>query len=193
MNDSDGSFAFVAGVPDDVTVGRTQTGDELEVVLQGISVLMNWRLARSIAATVFAMTWQDLREYELEVRPRELSYVLKDKVSGVIDEYHWPSTTQISSGEPVVIGPGTIAFEPLPVRLAFPQSLSIWGRSTDSWRICSGRREPGEIILGLRHRKDVHLDGTLTIDLDLGMAVRLDTPMESYHYENVEPLYDQGA
>lgn len=162
---------------------------ELDVVMDAVRILMSWRTVPSFRARVLYRLGNDTeREYELEAQPRELSYRLIDVTTGRVDQFIGETRQLISADSEMEYHPYMLTFEPLPVRLAFPMSLGIWGRSTDGYRIVGGTANSDNITLSLAHNKHPDLFGSLTVSGSRRMALRLDTPTEKCRYEGVEPL-----
>jgi hypothetical protein len=167
----------------------TRMTGALEVVVDAVSILMSWRTVPSFRARVLHRLGDDVeREYQMEARPRALSYRLVEVGSGKADEFEGESRRLVSNSSELEYRIHMLAFEPLPVRLAFPMSLGIWGRATDGYRITGGTAEGSEIVLSLAHVQQGDLQGSLIIDRARRMAIRLDTPTEACRYERVEPI-----
>ncbi|WP_152631061.1 hypothetical protein [Agreia bicolorata] len=166
---------------------RTST-NEVGVIVDAISILMSWRTRPNFTArAIHRNGFEAERESTLDARPRKLSYSLVDSSSGRLDEFDGESRRLVVGGELTEYSVDFLTFEPLPVRLAFPLALSIWGRKNDAYTIVDGIRDDEFIVLTLEHSADAAVQGTLTIDTVRGLAVRLDTPTEACRYEDIEP------
>lgn len=168
---------------------RRQNERDFERLVEALEILMSWRAARGFRARVFhSLYGESEREYELEARPRELTYRLVEALTGRVDEFEGSNGRLVNGGHTVEYNVHMVKFEPLPVRLAFPMSLGIWGRPSDSYRIAGAAEEDDDIILTLVHMKDPKLVGSLAVSRKDRTAQRLNTPTESCRYEDVEPL-----
>ena len=182
---ADDSFAFVAGIgPREV---EPHSENELGVIVQGIGALMAWRTVPAFSATVVYELGDDARRYHFVARPIRPAYSLVDMKSGLVDSYDAVTREYVTESEPHDLDYHWLTPEASPARLAFPMSLLIWGRRIDAWRIGSGTRNGNELALGLVSTQDPQFRGSLTVDLEFGMAVRFDTPFEKIWYEGVEP------
>lgn len=64
------------------------------------------------------------------------------------------------------------------VKLAFPSSLSIWGRQNDDYHPVSVEELGDDTVLLLRHTGDRAIFGSYTFDRGSGKATRLVTPTQ---------------
>ena len=167
----------------------TSPRSKLSPVIDAISILMAWRTTGNFQARVHhQLGAEPSSEYQLEARPRQSSYRLVSKETGLVDSFDAVSRSLISAGERVEYRDNMLVFEPLPVRLAFPLSLGIWGRSFDDYRIVDGASAGDDIILSLSNTRDPQIAGLLTVSRAQRKAVRLDTPTQKIVYESIEPL-----
>lgn len=158
-------------------------------VIDAISILMAWRTLGDFRARVtHTLGADDPREYDLTMRPRVGSYRLVDVATGRVDSFDNESREIVAGNETSRLEAHMLVFEPLPVRLAIPTSLGIWGRSFDDYRIDGGYDTGDHIVLTLVHTRASDVVGTLTVSRPERKAVRLDTPTQSIRYESVEPL-----
>ncbi len=167
----------------------TSPASTLVPVVDAITILMSWRTIGSFRARVHhELGAEPVRTYDLEARPRQLSYRLVDVDSGRLDSFDGESRELVEAGKRVEYHTHMLVFEPLPARLAFPLSLGIWGRSFDDYRIVDGADDGDQIVLSLAHTHASDVSGTLTVSRTERKAVRLDTPTQKIRYESVEPL-----
>jgi len=161
--------------------------ENTKVLLDAIAILMDWRLVQSFRCDVTFMQNGTPTEYELVARPGVSSYVCTEKQTGRVFSHDEATGETISASERIKREPNQLRTEPLPIRLAFPLSLDVWGRRSGGWRMVDAERSDDEILVLLRHQTDPHLFGSLTIDTKRRLAVRLDTVTQVCHYTNIGP------
>lgn len=167
----------------------TSPESTLPTVVDAISILMAWRTIGNFRARVqFELGADQPRQYDLEMYPRKGSYRLVDVETGRVDSFDGESRELVTADERVKYHAHMLVFEPLPVRLAIPTSLGIWGRSFDDYRIVHGENAADDIVLTLVNTRAGNVSGTLTVSRSQRKAVRLDTPTQKIRYESVEPL-----
>lgn len=166
---------------------------ELDLLLEGISILMDWRNIGPFSATVFhKLTGEDEEIFSLKASPADLTYELTNLRTGDIERFDSATGKVHSHGHESDFAPHMFIFEPLPVRLAFTPALGIWGRSSDDYRLTgaitpSDAHDTDSIVLTLSHMLDKSVTGTLAISRHHRHAVRLDTPTQTCRYESIEP------
>ncbi|MGW9549654.1 hypothetical protein ACWG8W_01205 [Citricoccus zhacaiensis] len=157
-----------------------------EAMLDAIAVMTNWRSVPSFRCEVREMSVNGGREFELVAHPMVESFTVTEKKTGVVESFDAATGTRWLDGQKVDAFAYQVRNEPYPVRLAWPMSLPIWGRGTGEYRMVGAERADGEVIVELRHLEDPHLFGSVTVDLQRRMCVRLDVPTGSYHYVNIQ-------
>jgi len=111
---------------------------------------------------------------------------LCERADRAIDSYDAATGNYVSANERRDLEPNQFMTEPLAARLAFPISLGVWGRPSDSYRMIGASRLGDEILIRLEHQTDPHLFGSVTIDTEKRLVTRLDTPTETCRYQDVE-------
>jgi hypothetical protein len=195
LTDNSFDFAFIAGHEPAPPGSKptAQVGSELEVLMEAVAVMVNWRRRRQGAfhCLAFRQNGDRVKKFELQVWPDTQSYRAVDAESGVVDSYNSETGEYVSHNERRALGANEFMTEPLAARLAFPLHLPIWGHPRDGYRMIGASRVGNEIVVRLQHQGDPNLFGSMTIDSGRGVVTRFDTPTETCWYENVEPSFDR--
>lgn len=158
------------------------------LLMDAVATLTDWRLVRTFSCEVIVQDpGEEPQSLELHAEPMHSSYVLVDPRTGRRQSYDDTTRSFGTDGQIVQRQASALLTEPLPVRLAFPMSLPIWGRRHDLYRMVDANRVGSLLTVSLTGRADASLSGTLTIDLNRGLAVRIYAPTLQVEYRGIVP------
>ncbi len=161
----------------------------LDPVMEAVATMADYRFVHGFRCKATMRLPGDERDREFTVRadPTRSSYSVYEIETDRIWSYEPGSMTKISGGisEPKLAN--QVHDDPLPVRLAFPLSLPIWGRKRDVYRMVDGKRSDSYLAISLDSYEPGTFSGLLTIDRRLRMIVRLDVPTLFLEYSDIEP------
>jgi len=159
-----------------------------EIEWKAIAILTSWRLVPTFRCTAVIRSRfdEESSSYELHAEPRHSSYFLTDLVTGRVSSYDDYRRERITGGIPVAVYPYDYRAEAIPARLAFPMSLSVWGRRSDAYRMVKAVEDGERLTVDLVNRKDPDDVGRLVIDVARRAVVELDTSSLWLTYEGVE-------
>ena len=164
------------------------TDDSLATLMAAIGCMADWRVVRTFTCEVVVREEHGRVEtFEMHAEPMHSSYSLVNTTSGIEESYDDASRTIVTDGMQVERMPNALLTEPLPARLAFPMALPIWGRRHDLYRMTGAEREGDLATVVLEDRTDHALSGTLTVDLDRSLAVKIDAPTLGIEYRGIAP------
>jgi hypothetical protein len=159
------------------------------IALELISVLLDWQSLRSVSATATKQAGGKIVEFEIQANPSVGSWRSQEQTTGSVASFDPALGTHLDSGQ--TLPAGSPPHES--VRLLFPLHLSIWGRKQDYFRLVSAERSGNEGVLLLRHPTDRGLYGSVTVDLDVGLATRFVSPIESWQLSNVSKNQSESS
>lgn len=164
------------------------TDDSMATLMAAIGCMADWRLVRTFTCEVVVREEHGrVATFELHAEPMHSSYSLVNTTSGIEESYDDASRTIVTDGTPVERMPNALLTEPLPARLAFPMSLPIWSRRHDLYRMTGAQREGNLVTVALEDRTDPARTGTLTVDLDQSLAVKINAPTLGIEYRGIAP------
>lgn len=136
---------------------------------------------------------KDVEQFTVVVHPRALYWSCTSLRTGNVQSFD-PHTLTLHNGEDSrQLSVDRIPYSfPEAVQLAFPLSLSIWGRHQDEYHPISAEEQEQDIVLILRHHSDKGLFGSFTFDRESGRAKRLATPTRLLNHEVKLPDASSG-
>lgn len=158
-------------------------------LMNAVAIMTDWRLVRTFACEVVLhdLQTQHAQVFDLHAEPMHSSYTLTERVTGREQSYDDATRTLATEGQTKQRQPNDLLTDPVPVRLAFPLSLPIWGRRHDTYWMADARQQGRTLAVHLVGKEDATLSGALTIDLELGLAVRIDAPTLQLEYRGIVP------
>jgi hypothetical protein len=166
---------------------QPEPGTQLTLVLHAVALLLDWRKRAPFHCDATVRFVDESLQYRVVARPRHLSYEVTNVQTGVAESLD-SSIRMIPDGVTDKLQQqNQINTEPMAVRLAFPLSLGIWGRPSDSYRISGAHQRGNEFALTLTHQQQPGLVGELVIDQGRQTAIRLSTPTLTIEYRNIQP------
>lgn len=159
-----------------------------ESLMDAVAILSDWRLVQTFRCEALLTDPSSgvIQRFDVHAEPNHLSYSVTETATGKQWTYDDATRTAEIDGHVMHQQPYHLLTEPLPVRLAFPVALPVWGRGHDTYRMIDAHEDGDEIIVGLRGRTDRALSGTLAIDVVRGLATRIDTPTLQLEYRGIE-------
>lgn len=154
-------------------------------LMQALSYLMSWRMVIAHRAEVAVRSGINgpTENFILEADPRQLSYTLFDMDRTLIEQFDGYAHTMTRGGDAEETPRWALNPEHFAARLAFPASLSVWGRSFDAYRFTGQAQRHGEeIVLTLENRQDEKLKGTLVLKASSRVAIKFETPTVAIEY-----------
>jgi hypothetical protein len=164
-----------------------------EIEWKAIAILTEWRLVSTFRCIAVKRSRFDdeSSSYEVHAEPCHSSYFLTDLATGRVSSYDDYRRERITGGIPEVVYPYQFHGEAIPARLAFPMSLSVWGRRNDTYRMVKAVEDGERLTVNLVNKKDPDDAGRLVIDVARRAVVELDTSSLWLTYEGVEPAQDR--
>lgn len=129
----------------------------------------------------------NLDQYHIDVDANRMAWQIRG-VTGDLSTRFNPDTTTITSQETET----KLGLAEIPnrfhesVRLAFPSSLPVWGRTHDDYSPVGAEKSDGEVIILLRHRTDLTLFASVVIDRSRSIATAMTTPSDALRLVDIE-------
>lgn len=157
-------------------------------LMRAIAVMTDWRLVQTFKCEAL---WREVGSgneqlFKLHAEPIHSSYSFVEPATGKQWSYDDRTRVSVLDGRPFEHRPENVLTDPFAVRLAFPLSLPIWGRRHDTYRMVDAHQDGSALIVQLAGRTVQGLEGTVTIDVERGMAVRIDASTLRLEYRGIE-------
>jgi hypothetical protein len=162
-----------------------------ESLMKAVALMTDWRMVGTFRCRAVMSEGSETDEYELHAEPSHSSYRLTDLQGGRVSSYDDTTRERVTSDVVTPVHPYELRSEPLPVRLAFPLSLPVWGRTGDSYWMVRAIENGGRLIVELALRELAAVTGELTIDVRRRAVVRFETIDSTLAYEDIEPAVDR--
>ncbi|HEY0260357.1 MAG TPA: hypothetical protein VGC18_10950 [Lacisediminihabitans sp.] len=155
-----------------------------KLLVEFMSLLLDWKTRPAFTAVSQIQSDAGVSEFDVEIDPRAERWYSRHRNSDAWARCDGALSAQFSNtGE---LPPGSPPA--LSVRLGFPTSLPIWGRRNDYFRPVGAEEANGEGVMLLRHPIDLSIFGSVTLDLDRGIAVRLTSPVHVWRLEDIRDV-----
>lgn len=156
--------------------------------MDAVAVMTDWRVVLPFQCEVIERNENGAvsQIFHLHAEPRHSSYALTDTHSGVAHVYDDATRTLMSAGQAVHRETNSLVMGPVPVRLAFPMDLPIWGRTRDQFRMVGAMRHGDQIEVSIRGKEDRELSGSLRVDLSRRLVTYIDAPTLHLEYRGIE-------
>ncbi|MFJ5955337.1 hypothetical protein ACIQC5_05190 [Paenarthrobacter sp. NPDC092416] len=153
-----------------------------EDLAQAIGLVIGAGDGTHYEATSTWMCGAQTEQHKISVHPRAFSWQGENVQTGERSSFD-PATMRMRlGGEDSTLSLDRIPFSfPGFVKLAFPLSMAIWGRSGDDFRPIALEAAGAECVILLRHQTDIRLFGSLSFDRMTGRTTRLVLPTEVWH------------
>jgi len=155
-------------------------------LMETVSELLDWARVSPFAARFTQSDTNGTSSSDVAVNPRTGAWRTRDIQTGrslrYSPETHLIYVNDEEDGQPASDGQRP---QHQSVRMAFPLSLDIWGRRSDSFRPVDVERSGGEAILLLRHRTEPAIYGSARLDTSRGLLTAVQSPLYSWAFQDV--------